>query len=99
LGGRPGQKRPQGVRKFVIDWQGAVLAGLGRDSGVELAATLSRGTVTNANAYPVVGQHERWRAMFDVDVAGPDPVDIRVFLRKGDQPLTETWLYQYFPEG
>jgi glucans biosynthesis protein len=36
--------------------------------------------------------------MFDVDVAGADPVDIRVFLRKGDQPLTETWLYQYFPE-
>jgi periplasmic glucans biosynthesis protein len=31
-------------------------------------------------------------------VAGPEPVDMRTFLRKGDQPLTETWLYQYFPQ-
>jgi periplasmic glucans biosynthesis protein len=98
MGGRPGQKRPQGVRKFVIDWQGPVLAGLGRKDGVELVATVSRGTVTNAYAYPVVDQRERWRALFDVNVSGTDPVDMRVFLRKGEQPLTETWLYQYFPE-
>jgi glucans biosynthesis protein len=98
MGGRPGQKRPEGVRKFVIDWQGPVLAGLGRDAGVELVATLSRGTVTNAYAYPVVGQGERWRALFDVSAAGAEPVDMRAFLRRGELPLTETWMYQYFPE-
>ena len=26
-----------------------------------------------------------------------NPVDIRVYLRLGDQALTETWLYQYIP--
>jgi glucans biosynthesis protein len=98
MGGRPGQKRPQGVRKFVLDWQGPSLSGLGRDDGVELMVTVSRGTVTNAYAHPVVDQRERWRALFDVNVAGPEPVDMRAFLRKGDQPLTETWLYQYFPQ-
>lgn len=99
MGGRPGQKRPEGVRKFVIDWQGPVLADLGRQDGVDVVVTLSRGTVSNAYCHPVVGQHARWRALFDVNVNGSDPVDMRVHLRKSDQPLTETWLYQYFPEA
>jgi glucans biosynthesis protein len=99
MGGRPGQKRPADARKFVIDWQGPVLAGLGRSDGVELVATVSRGVVTNAYAHPVVDQSERWRALFDVTATGSEPVDMRAFLRRGGRPLTETWLYQYSPEG
>ncbi len=99
MGGRPGQKRPAGVRKFVIDWQGPVLAGLGRQDGVEVVVTLSRGTVSNAYCHPVVDQRERWRSLFDVSADGGEPVDMRAFMRKDGQPLTETWLYQYFPGG
>lgn len=99
MGGRPGQQRPEGVRKLVIDWQGPSLAELGRQDGVEVVVTLSRGTVGNAYCHLVVGQQARWRALFDVDVQGSEPVDIRAYLRKGGQPLTETWLYQYFPEA
>src|SRR3546814_9269608 len=36
-----------------------------------------------------------WRAQFDLTVEGDKPVDLRCFLRNGDQVLTETWLYQY----
>ncbi len=99
MGGRPGQPRPQGARKFVIDFQGPVFAGLGRESGVEIVVTTSRGEVSNSYTHPVVDQKERWRALFDVTATGADPVDMRAFLRLKDKALTETWIFQYFPEG
>jgi glucans biosynthesis protein len=99
LGGRPGHKRPEGVRKFVIDFQGQVFDGVRRDDGVEIVVTPSRGTISNAYTHPVVDQRERWRALFDLTATGSEPVDIRAYLRKGDRALTETWVYQFFPEG
>lgn len=99
MGGRPGHKRPDGVRKFVIDYQGSVFEGLGRSDGVELVVTASRGDVSNSYNHPVVDQRQRWRAFFDIKATGTDPVDLRAFLRKGDRALSETWIYQYFPEG
>ena len=99
MGGRPGYKRPDGVRKFVIDYQGSVFEGLGRDDGVELVVTASRGEVTNSYNHPVVDQRQRWRAFFDIHATGTEPVDLRAFLRKGDRALSETWITQYFPEG
>ena len=99
FGGRPGQKRPEGVRKFVIDFQGPVFADLGREDGVEIVVSTSHGTVSNAYTHPVVDQHERWRAFFDLAATGSQPVDMRAFLRLGGRALTETWIYQYFPEN
>lgn len=99
LGGRPGHKRPQGVRKFVIDYQGQPFAGLGRDDGVELIVTPSRGKLGAAYNHPVVDQRERWRAVFDLEATGPEPVDIRAYLQRDGHALTETWIYQYFPEN
>ncbi len=98
LGGRPGHKRPDGVRKFVIDYQGAVFEGLGRTDGVELVVTASRGEISNSYNHPVVNQQQRWRAFFDIYGKGTEPVDLRAFLRRGDTALSETWIYQYFPE-
>jgi glucans biosynthesis protein len=99
IGGRPGHKRPEGVRKFVIDFQGKVFNGMGRDDGVEIVVTPSRGVLSNAYCHPVVDQRNRWRALFDLEATGPEPVDIRLFLRKDDRALTETWVFQYFPEA
>ena len=96
-GGRPGQKRPDGVRKFVIDFQGQVFEGLGRTDGVELVVTASRGEVSNVYNHPVVDQRNRWRAFFDIKAEGAEPVDLRAFLRRGKEALTETWISQYFP--
>lgn len=100
LGGRPGasHERPAGVRKFVVDFQGKVFEGLGRNDNVELIVNVSRGTLSGVYNYPVVDQKQRWRAMFDIKASGTEPVDLRVFLRKGKQALTETWIYQYFPD-
>ncbi|TCT09198.1 glucans biosynthesis protein [Tepidamorphus gemmatus] len=96
MGGVPGQPRPPGVRKFAVDFDGKGMAGLDRSSGVEAVVAASRGTVSGAVAYPVVST-ERWRVIFDLEIAGPGPVDLRMFLRKGADALSETWIYQYFP--
>lgn len=99
IGGRPGYRpAPVGVHKFVIDFQGKVFSGLGREDGVELVVTASRGDVSNTYNHPVVDQRERWRAFFDIKASGTETVDLRAFLRKGDQALTETWIYQFFPD-
>lgn len=98
MGGRPGHERPKGVRKFVIDFQGKAFAGLGREDGVEFIVTSSRGEVSNVYNHPVVDQANRWRAFFDIKATGAETVDLRAYLRKDGRALTETWIYQYFPE-
>jgi glucans biosynthesis protein len=35
-----------------------------------------------------------WRAQFDFTAEGNEPVDMRLYLKTGDQTLSETWLYQ-----
>ena len=38
-----------------------------------------------------------WRVHFDLTVDGREPVDMRLFLRRGDTALSETWLYLFEP--
>jgi len=59
--------------------------------------TASRGKIDNAYVIKVVGT-ERWRALFDLQVEGAQPVDLRMYLKLGNKTLSETWLYQYFPQ-
>ena len=95
-GGIPGQPRPEGSRKFVIDFEGGPLADLEKLDEVEPVIDASRGGIDNAYALQIVGTRN-WRAFFDLYVDGEAPVDLRCFLRLGERTLTETWLYQYFP--
>ncbi len=97
-GGQPGLPRPQGVRKFMVEFKGGPLENL--PSGVKPEAVLwaSRGSFsyvfTEAVPNDVPGH---WRAQFDLTVDGSEPVEMRLFLRNGEQVLSETWLYQYHP--
>jgi len=94
-GGVPGQPRPQGVRKFMVEFLGGPLANL--PFGVKPEAMLSgpRGqfsyVFTEAVPNNVAGH---WRAQFDYTPEGNGPVDLRLFLKNGDETLSETWLYQ-----
>ena len=95
-GGVPGQPRPDGARKFVIDFDGGPLRALRKQDDVEPTVTASRGRIDNAYALQIVGTN-RWRAFFDLYAEGDQPVDLRCYLRLGERTLTETWLYQYLP--
>jgi glucans biosynthesis protein len=96
-GGIPGQPRPAGVFKIVVDFRGPMITALGKGAkGVEAMVSASSGTVSNATAYSNKAE-DSWRAIFDFTAAGPDPVEMRLFLSKDEVPVTETWLYQFLP--
>ena len=99
-GGEPGKPRPRGVRKFAVEFLGESLTRLPKGVLPEPVVTASRGEVRLARAMAVpddVPGH--WRVEFDLAVEGPDPVEMRLFLRNGNETLTETWLYQHHPEA
>lgn len=97
-GGVPGARRREDLfkRKFVIDFTGGPLDNMQQRFDVEPVVTHSRGRVDNAYVIKVVGT-DRWRALFDLTTEGSDPIDLRCYLRLGDETLTETWLYQWIP--
>lgn len=97
-GGQPGQARPTGVRKFMVEFYGGPLATLPSGAKPELVLTAATGKFSYifSEAVPdAVAGH--WRAQFDFAAIDNTPVDLRLFLKLGEQTLSETWLYQYQP--
>jgi len=98
-GGIPGANPwPRDKFKFVVDFTGGPLMQMQQRYDVTPVVTASRGKIDNAYVIKVVGT-ERWRALFDLQVEGAQPVDLRMYLKLGNRTLSETWLYQYFPQA
>jgi glucans biosynthesis protein len=98
-GGQPGQPRPQGVRKFMLEFKGPPLEAIPFGQKPEVVLSASRGMFsyifTEAVPNDVAGH---WRAQFDFTAgAGDGPIEMRAYLRMGGQVLSESWLYQYHP--
>jgi glucans biosynthesis protein len=96
LAGRPGQPVPPGRRKLVVDFAGGQLSGATRDSGVTAMVSSSFGQPIEPACYPVAGVADRWRLMFDLEVRPGMTIDLRAYLRRGAEALTETWISQLF---
>jgi periplasmic glucans biosynthesis protein len=98
-GGQPGQPRPKGVRKFMVEFWGAPLRELPYGVKPEPVISISRGILGPYQFTEPVPDDlpGHWRTQFDLIVEGPEPVELRCFLRLGDKTLTETWAYQYYP--
>ena len=97
IGGVLGQKRQHFSWRFAVDFAGGELAAL-RGATVEPVISASRGSIEIPSCRPL-WEAQGYRAMFDI--RPPDdsiePIDLRVFLRRNGQPLTETWIYQWTP--
>jgi glucans biosynthesis protein len=97
-GGAPGQPRPKGVRKFVVEFLGGPLEDIPFGVKPEPVLWASRGEFSYIFAEAVPdGVKGHWRAQFDLAVTGEEPVELRCFLRAGGRTLTETWASQYHP--
>lgn len=93
-GGIPGQSVLQNADKMVVDFVGPALSGLDMEDGVEPIVSVSGGKiVSEVSARPIVGA-KGWRLMFDFEVTGEGPAELRGYLRKDGQALTETWMAQ-----
>jgi glucans biosynthesis protein len=97
-GGQPGQPRPKGIQKFMVEFLGGSLAGLPYGVKPEPILWASRGNFsyifTEAVPDSVPGH---WRAQFDFATTGKEPVEMRLFLKSGNDILSETWSYDYHP--
>ncbi|RJS25053.1 glucan biosynthesis protein D [Corallococcus sp. H22C18031201] len=83
----------KGARRFVIDF---TRAGSSAEGPVEAVVTASRGQVLHPIAQPhaVTGG---WRATFELVPDGDSPVELRCFLKRGSETLTETWSDLWIP--
>lgn len=97
VGGVPGEKNKSASRKFVLDFKGGRFEQLPWETKVEPVINVSRGTISQPAARPVV-DGDTWRCNFDLSVEGKEPVDLRLYLKDAKGALTETWIYQYTPQ-
>ncbi|MBS7456438.1 glucan biosynthesis protein [Coralloluteibacterium stylophorae] len=98
IGGVIGVERTYYSRRFAVDLAGGDLALLTRDTPVEPVITLDGGRVETVSARPL-DAIDGYRVMFDLvpDPGRREQITVRMFLRAGGQPLSETWLYQFSP--
>jgi len=97
-GGQAGTVRPKGVRKFMVEFIGEPLTRLPNGVIPNPILTASRGEFSNILTEAVPNNVPgHWRTQFDLTVTGTEPVEMRCYLRNGDEVLSETWLYQYHP--
>lgn len=98
IGGTIGQKRQYYSWHFAVDFAGGELGAMARDAAVEAVITTSKGTTEHVTAH-YLEELKGYRALFDVKPPDDwiDPIDLRLYLRIADRPLTETWIYQWTP--
>lgn len=95
-GGVPGQPRPSDQVKVVVDFSGSAVKGLTTDDGVKPEVSVGNGAeLIDAYAMPIVGTDD-WRLTFDLKFDDTvDTSEVRAYLVKDGEPLTETWLSQF----
>jgi glucans biosynthesis protein len=98
IGGVVGQPRTHFSWRFAIDFVGGELPTIGKDVVIEPVIAASRGSVELVSARPQF-DIKGCRTMFDLALADDsvEPIDLRMYLRVGSEPLTETWMYQWIP--
>jgi glucans biosynthesis protein len=84
-------------RKFVLDFGGETLAALPTDTPVEAFVSTSSGTLSTPTVQPNP-ETKGWRLFFELTPDGSGPIDLRAFLRNGNDVLSETWSFQWIRE-
>ncbi|MER2249286.1 glucan biosynthesis protein G [Methylorubrum podarium] len=80
--------------RFLIDFGGGGLARIPGEAPPEIVADASLGRIvaTSIVPNPHIGG---FRVALDVRLDGPGTTELRVYLKKDDQALTETWSYPW----
>jgi periplasmic glucans biosynthesis protein len=87
-----------GFERFVIDFAGAQLKTLKADAKIDHVVSVSGGGTLNHSSLQKNPINGTWRVAFTVKPDGSGkPVELRCFLRKTPDALTETWTYLWQP--
>ncbi|HEX5514586.1 MAG TPA: glucan biosynthesis protein G [Gammaproteobacteria bacterium] len=97
------------IRRFMVEFDGNVLRTLPADAAVEAVVDVGEGARLLETQVMKNSVTDGWRLVFQItgSKAGPikrvleandaQPVELRAFLRNGDDTLTETWSYALQP--
>jgi periplasmic glucans biosynthesis protein len=98
VGGIIGRKRTYFSWRFVVDFEGGQLPGLGDNPKLIPVISASRGRIEITSVRPLRSING-YRAMFDLALTDDsvEPINLRLYISTDGQALSETWLYQYTP--
>lgn len=85
------------LRKFVIDFDGGLMADLSDDAKMEPVVTLSQGKIQHV-ALSKIRNTTKWRLVIDVDGQNESVVELVAHVAGFGRKLTETWIYQWLRE-
>jgi periplasmic glucans biosynthesis protein len=91
---RTGPGNAPDSRRFVVDFAGGPLADLGRGAALEAVLKAHAGEVGEARL-EFNARTGGWRATFDLFPNGEELCEMSLFLRRGGETMTETWLYRW----
>ncbi|MFZ0728208.1 MAG: glucan biosynthesis protein G [Desulfobacterales bacterium] len=100
---RTADGKAPGLRKFVVDFTGGDLTSLAGDQPLAAAVHVSPNATLVEQQLAKVPQTGHWRLVFQIDPEKPaepgpaGPIEIRAFLKRGPDVLSETWSYVYQP--
>lgn len=94
----PGEANPppRSRRRFVVDFRGGRLSDPEVVDDLRVDLSVSRGAVEEVMIVPLPGNSGR-RVTFALDPQGDAPADMRLNLVAGDEPVSETWSYVWYP--
>ncbi|WP_339764212.1 glucan biosynthesis protein G [uncultured Sulfitobacter sp.] len=84
----------ESLRKFVIDFDGGLMADLPADAKMEPVVTLSHGKIQHI-ALSKIENTTKWRLVIDVDGGNERLVELVAHVAGFGRKLTETWIYQW----
>lgn len=95
FGGNAAMEPDPDLRKFLVDFAGTPLEGLGDDADVQALVNVGNGKNVYQALNKVPGT-DVWRLIFDVSREDSDkPVELIASLSLEGRRLTETWTYQW----
>lgn len=94
MGGVSGVENATALRKFVIDFAGGRLPDLEPDTEFNVLVTNSAGSIVSTT-FSRIDANEHWRLVIDIDTADQPLIELKASIALGNEPITETWIYQW----
>lgn len=88
---------PRSLRRYIVDFAGGALEGLGPDAAVGVQLDTSAGRLDDVRVRRLP-DGAGWRATFLLDPAGGRAADLRLLLTLDGAPVTETWNHVWYPD-
>jgi len=87
---------PNGGRLFVLDFVGDKLKQANQPDGIQGEVSSNKGKIAHAVTEPN-GEIGGWRLSFELSPDKESLVELRAQLKRGDEALSEVWLYRWTP--